>query len=155
MSLPNVAHLDPQRGGCCTVMPFFIGKIIELPVTCTQDYTLFNVLGHYSIDLWRKQISLIRENHGLVSFIVHPDYILAPRAQEAYKALLRHLAGIRAEGNVWTPLPRDVADWWRDRSRMELVQENGRWRVEGPGQERARVAYASLEGDGVRYSLAI
>ena len=45
MSLPNVAHLDPQRGGCCTVMPFFIGKIVELPLTCTQDYTLFQILG--------------------------------------------------------------------------------------------------------------
>ena len=21
MSVPNVAHLDPMRGGCCTVMP--------------------------------------------------------------------------------------------------------------------------------------
>lgn len=26
MSVPNVAHLEPQRGGCCTVMPYFIGK---------------------------------------------------------------------------------------------------------------------------------
>ena len=26
MSVPNVAHLDPQRGGCCTVMPYFIGR---------------------------------------------------------------------------------------------------------------------------------
>src|SRR5580704_8149408 len=25
MSVPNVAHLEPQRGGCCTVMPFFVG----------------------------------------------------------------------------------------------------------------------------------
>jgi hypothetical protein len=45
MSIPNVAHLDPQRGGCCTVMPFFIGDILELPVTTTQDYTLFNILN--------------------------------------------------------------------------------------------------------------
>src|SRR6266566_1999365 len=37
MSVPNVAHLDPQRGGCCTVMPYFVGKILELPVTTTQD----------------------------------------------------------------------------------------------------------------------
>ena len=26
MSIPNVAHLDPQRGGCCTIMPYFIGN---------------------------------------------------------------------------------------------------------------------------------
>ncbi len=153
MSLPNVAHLDPQRGGCCTAMPFFIGKIIELPVTCTQDYTLFQILGDYSIDLWKRQIALLREQHGLISVIVHPDYIREQRAQDTYKALLGHLAGMRAEGSIWTALPRDVANWWRERSKMELVQENGEWRVEGPGKERARVAYASLAGDTVTYSL--
>ena len=35
MSVPNVAHLEPMRGGCCTVMPYFIGKIVELPSGAT------------------------------------------------------------------------------------------------------------------------
>ena len=34
------------------------------------------------------------------------------------------------------------------------MYEDGRWRVEGPGKERARVAYATLEGEQVTYSLA-
>lgn len=154
MSIPNVAHLDPQRGGCCTVMPYFIGKIVELPVTCTQDYTLFHILGDYSLELWNKQIALILENYGLISFIIHPDYIVAPRAQDTYKALLGQLAQLRAEGRIWTPLPRDVAAWWKERSEMELVHKDGEWRVEGPGKERARVAYASLAGEEVTYCLA-
>ena len=37
---------------------------------------------------------------------------------------------------------------------MNLVYEEGQWRVEGPGKERARVAYATLAGDQVTYSLA-
>ena len=45
MSVPNVAHLEPQRGGCCTVMPYFVGDILELPLTTTQDYSLFHILG--------------------------------------------------------------------------------------------------------------
>ena len=49
MSVPNAAHLEPQRGGCCTVMPYFIGKILELPLTTIQDYSLFHILGDYSI----------------------------------------------------------------------------------------------------------
>jgi hypothetical protein len=154
MSIPNVAHLDPQRGGACTVMPYFIGKIVELPVTCTQDYTLFQILDDYSIDLWKKQIALVRKHHGLISFIVHPDYIMEQREQNTYKALLRHLGDLLAEGNIWNALPRDVANWWRERSQMNLVYEGGRWRVEGPGKERARVAYAKLVGDQVTYSLA-
>jgi hypothetical protein len=154
MSLPNVAHLDPQRGGCCTVMPFFIGRIIELPVTCTQDYTLFRILNDYSLDLWKRQVDLIRQNHGLISFIVHPDYVIEQRARDTYKALLEFLASVRAKDRVWAALPRDVATWWRKRSEMRLVRENGEWRVEGPGSERACVAYASLAGNTVRYHLA-
>lgn len=154
MSLPNVAHLDPQRGGCCTVMPFFIGKIVELPLTCTQDYTLFRILGDYSIELWKRQIALVRKNHGLISFIVHPDYLNEQRARDSYKALLEFLASLRDKDEVWTALPRDVANWCRQRSRMELVRRGGEWHVEGPGSERACVAYASLAGDTVTYSLA-
>src|SRR6202030_632200 len=48
MSVPNVAHLEPQHGGCCTVMPYQIGEILELPLTMTQDYSLFHILGDYS-----------------------------------------------------------------------------------------------------------
>jgi hypothetical protein len=154
MSIPNVAHLDPQRGGGCTVMPHFIGKIVELPLTCTQDYTLFQILEDYSIDLWKKQIALIREQHGLISFIVHPDYVMERRAQSTYKALLAHLARLRDEDGIWTALPREVANWWRERSRMSLVYEDGQYRIEGEGSERARVAYAVLAGDRVTYSLA-
>lgn len=39
MSVPNVGHLDAQHGGCCTVMPYFIGNILELPLTTVQDFT--------------------------------------------------------------------------------------------------------------------
>jgi len=73
MSVPNVARLDPQRGGCCTVMPYFLGEILELPVTTVQDYTLFYILNDYSIDLWKLHADTIMQNHGLLSFIVHQD----------------------------------------------------------------------------------
>ena len=55
MSVPNMAHLDPQQGGCCTVLPYFVGKILELPVTTTQDYSLFHILNDYSMRLWKEQ----------------------------------------------------------------------------------------------------
>ena len=55
MSVPNVAHLDPQKGGCCTVMPYFFAETLEIPVTTTQDYMLFHLLNDYSLDLWKEQ----------------------------------------------------------------------------------------------------
>ena len=37
---------------------------------------------------------------------------------------------------------------------MELVQEGDHWKIAGPEEQRARVAYAILDGDHVRYELA-
>ena len=147
MSVPNVGHLEVQRGGCCTVMPYFIGRIVELPVTTSQDYSLFRILKDFSNDLWKDQIESIMSRHGLLSFIIHPDYQDAERTRHAYRMLLDRLSGLREAGMCWITLPGDVERWWRQRSRLTLVQEGGQWRIEGPGKERARIAYAELDGD--------
>jgi hypothetical protein len=154
MSVPNVAHLDPQRGGCCTVMPYFVGKILELPVTTTQDYTLFNILDHYSIDLWKKQVELIMEKHGLISFIVHPDYVGGSRERTVYEALLSHLADLRRENGVWIATPGEVDRWWRQRAEMKLVKDHLGWRIDGPGSERACVAYAYQDDGRLSYTFS-
>ncbi len=134
-------------------MPFFVGKILELPLTTTQDYSLFQILRNYSTDLWKKQIGLILEKHGLISFIIHPDYIIEKRARNTYQSLLEYIAQIRSEGKTWVALPREVSDWWRQRSQMKLVRDNGAWRIEGPGKERARIAYAAVNGDKISYEI--
>jgi hypothetical protein len=151
MSVPNVAHLEPQRGGCCTVFPYFVGKLLELPLTTTQDYSLFHILGDYSISLWKAQAELILARHGLVSFIAHPDYLIEARAREVYTDLLAYIRRLRDERGVWVALPGDVDAWWRSRSQMELVHLGGRWRVQGPDGARARIAYATLDGDRLVY----
>jgi hypothetical protein len=151
MSVPNVAHLDPQPGGCCTVMPFFIGDILELPVTTTQDYSLFNVLQTFSQDLWQEQIRLITQQHGLMNFIVHPDYLDTVQAKTAYKELLLTLSSLREQSGAWIALPGDVDSWWRQRNEMKLVPNEDGWRIIGDGAERAQVAYATLKDDELTY----
>jgi len=152
--VPNTAHLDPQRGGCCTVMPYFIGKILELPVTTTQDYSLFYILKQYSIDHWKRQISQIMEKHGLASFIVHPDYVVESRTRDTYKSLLTYLADLRSQGKIWVALPREVNQWWRARSQMKLARQGNSWVIKGPDKDKARVAYAFLDGGRLVYELA-
>jgi hypothetical protein len=142
MSFPNVAPLDPQQGGCCTVMPFFIGDMLELPVTTVQDYTLFHVLNERSIELWKSQIDLVLKKNGLLSFIVHPDYILQPDTLSAYKDLLRHLQGLRDKTTIWCALPSEIDAWWRARNKMSVVKDGASWRIVGEGAERAVLAYA-------------
>ena len=153
MSIPNVAHLDPQRGGCCTVMPYFINDMLELPLTTTQDYSLFNVLDDYSIALWQKQIGLILERYGLLSFIVHPDYIIAEKNRAVYAALLQHLTDLALQKNLWLALPQEINAWWRQRRQLKLVRQEGRWQIEGPGSARARVAHAMLVEGRIEYKI--
>jgi hypothetical protein len=153
MSFPNAAHLEPKRGGCCTVMPYFVGRLVEIPLTATQDYSLFHILGKYSIDLWKDELDSIGSSHGLASFIVHPDYVIEARARVVYENLLRHLSDLCSRKNLWQPFPRDVARWWRERSRMRIERSGDTWKVVGPGSERARVAFAQIENGRLTYQL--
>lgn len=154
MSLTNVAHLEPKRGGCCTVFPFFIGRILELPLTTSQDYSVFHILNDYSTALWKRQIDLIRQRNGLISFIAHPDYLISRRARKVYEALIDHLRDLVAGEKVWAALPREADHWWRTRSQMELVKKDDTWEIKGPEAERARIAFAVLDGDQLTFEIA-
>jgi len=153
MSFPNVGHLDPQRGGCCTVFPYFIGSMIELPLTTTQDYSLFYYLNETSIRLWKEQIESILEKNGLVSLLVHPDYILRQRERSLYQELLSLITDYRERWDLWTPTPGELAGWWRARSEMTLRWDGIRWIVDGPQRHRAQVAYAQINDGQIEYSL--
>jgi hypothetical protein len=108
-------------------------------------------LRQYSMELWEHQIQLILQQNGLISFIVHPDYLLETRARDVYTCLLARLAQLREQSKVWIPLPRDLNDWWRSRNEMHLIGEEGQWQIQGPDSHRARVAFARLQGDRVVY----
>lgn len=151
MSFPSSAHLEPQWGGSCSVMPYFLGSIVELPLTTTQDYSLFHILGQYSLDLWKAEMDCIASSHGLTSFIIHPDYVAEDRARGVYEQLLEFLSEECAPRRLWQPLPRDVARWWRERHEMRLERSGSSWKVAGPGSDRARLAFAQIEGGRLTY----
>lgn len=154
MSVPNVAHLEPMRGGCCTVMPYFVGAILELPLTTAEDYSLFHILQDYSLDVWKQQIHAVLKYNGLLSFLAHPDYLIEHRARQAYENLLRYLRKVIAKEHVWEALPGEVNEWWRARAKMKLIAGRNGWEIVGPSSERARLAYATLKGGQVAYELA-
>ena len=154
MSVPNVAHLEPKRGGCCTVFPYFVGKILELPLTTCQDYSVFHILRDYSLDLWKQQINMIRQRNGLISLLAHPDYLIDRRTRGAYATLLDYVRGRIDKEGLWVPLPGDLDRWWRARSEMKLVGRGSDWEITGPESHRARLAYAVLDGDRLVYELS-
>ena len=113
-SVPHSDPFEPQPGGCCSLWPFFIGDVVELPHTLPQDHTLLTLLGHRTIDVWRKQIGRIEELNGLIQVLTHPDpgYLAEPRNRDRYTELVEAL---RDRPTLWRALPRDVASWWRRR----------------------------------------
>jgi hypothetical protein len=123
-SVPHSDPFEPIPGGCCSLWPFFIGEVVELPYTLPQDHTLFTLLGHRSIALWQKQLESIEQLHGLVELLTHPDPgYLGDRSKRAL--YVEFLDAIRDRPGLWQPLPREVAQWWRQRD----ARADGAWSI--------------------------
>ena len=59
-SYSDVARYEPQAGGSCSWLPFFIGDLVELPITLPMDHTLFEILGHADGGVWHEKTALLR-----------------------------------------------------------------------------------------------
>lgn len=147
LSVPNNANIDPQKGGCCTVMPYKIFNILELPLTMIQDHPLYYYLNDFTIDLWKQQAEIILSKSGLLSFNIHPDYTIAENAKQNYKRLLVYLSGLKDTLNLWNPLPKEIYDWWTERNKMELIQKDGKWEIKGNESGKGRIAYMKLKNN--------
>lgn len=112
-SFPDTDPFEPQGGGCCSILPFFLGDLVELPITLVQDHTLWEILREPTIEPWTRKSDWIVANGGLVNLITHPDYLDTPRRLRLYEEFLEYLA---AQDGGWYPLPREVASWWRSRA---------------------------------------
>jgi peptidoglycan/xylan/chitin deacetylase (PgdA/CDA1 family) len=151
-SVPHSDPFEPLPGGCCSLWPFFIGDVVELPYTLPQDHTVFTLLRKGSVDLWTRQVEAIEAAHGLAQVLSHPDpgYLADPDKRRLY---LEFLTWVSGRERLWTPLPRDVARWWRARDgEMESNWELGRGvarRSPGPaGIQLAQAAFAEPETSG-------
>jgi peptidoglycan/xylan/chitin deacetylase (PgdA/CDA1 family) len=113
-SVPHSDPFEPQPGGCCSLWPFFIGDVVELPYTLPQDHTLLTLLGHRTIDVWRAQLERIEQLNGLIEILTHPDpgYLGDPHKRSLY---VEFLDLVQDRPGLWRPLPREVARWWRRR----------------------------------------
>lgn len=145
-SYTDTAPFEPQAGGCCTWLPYMIENLVELPITLTQDHTLFDLLGHRDETLWIEKARFLRQRGGMALVLTHSDYVGNPYLLDAYRQLLAEFA---ADPTAWKALPRDVSDWWRRRAGSSLEEVDGEWAVVGPAQRDAKVEFSSPQAVAV------
>jgi peptidoglycan/xylan/chitin deacetylase (PgdA/CDA1 family) len=133
-SIPHSDPFEPQPGGCCSLWPFFIDGVVELPYTLPQDHLLFTLLRHKTPRLWIEESKRIEQEFGLIQCVSHPDpgYLAGSKRRKLYAEFLSELAERR---HVWKALPRDVAAWWRKRDTGATSSSRGSIRIGGSPDE--------------------
>jgi peptidoglycan/xylan/chitin deacetylase (PgdA/CDA1 family) len=116
-SFADTDPYEPQPGGSCSLFPFHLGDMIELPYTLPQDHTLINLLRHDPLSVWTMKAEWIASLGGMILTLTHPDYSGKQPYLGAYERLLERLTAIESS---WRALPSEVAAWWQRRSRMRL-----------------------------------
>jgi hypothetical protein len=118
-SVTDTAPFEPQPGGCASLFPYMVGELVELPMTLPQDHTLFSLLKHLDANTWLTKLTEIRDTYGMACVLTHPDpgdgYIGRKDNEAHYTEVLDYIGG----SDAWTPLPRELARWWRTRAMVE------------------------------------
>ncbi len=128
-SFPDTDPYEPQTGGCCSIWPYFLGDMVELPLSLPQDHTLFEILRHTDIAVWKEKMEWLLMHGGIGVINIHPDYMLTDDRLQLYRAMLEYVKGL---SGVWHVQPHQAAQWWRDRQASRLVVSGTTSRIEGP-----------------------
>lgn len=158
---------EPQPEGRHTIFPFWVarpsakryersgidqdGGYVELPYTLAQDSTLFLLLGEKDPEIWLKKLDWIAAHGGMALVNIHPDYINfegGDPTRSAYpvariRELLHHVQE-RYGGNFWNPVPKELAEWYREvyrsKSQVRFTSERA------GGEAAARIQAPNLVG---------
>jgi peptidoglycan/xylan/chitin deacetylase (PgdA/CDA1 family) len=114
-TVPHSDPYEPLPGGCCSLWPFMLGRLVELPYTLPQDHALLTLLRKRSVQPWLDQANAVERRFGLIQSLTHPDrgYLGDADKRAIYRELLDALV---ERDTIWKALPRDVARWWRRRA---------------------------------------
>jgi len=113
LSFFDTDPFEPIPGGTMSIWPFFTGHFVELPYTLVQDYTLTSVLGETTPKIWLEKVDFIEKYHGMALVNSHPDYLSQKANWNVYHEFL---IALKHRKGFWHALPRDVANWWRNRA---------------------------------------
>jgi hypothetical protein len=121
---------EPRPDGVKTIFPFWVpGQngdtgFVEIPYTLPQDFSLYIILRHKNIDIWKRKLDWIASKGGMALLIVHPDYINPGSRRNGaeeyplkfYDDFLRYVRETY-DGKYYHVLPRDLARFWKENYR--------------------------------------
>lgn len=100
-------------------LPYFIGSMVEIPVSMPDDDVLIDRMKIRSsgrlFAVWGRMLLEARSRGEMMVVQLHPERFFLYR-----EALQRLLAKMRELGNVWTASLGEIAEWWRERDRIRL-----------------------------------
>jgi peptidoglycan/xylan/chitin deacetylase (PgdA/CDA1 family) len=141
-SFSDTDPYEPQPGGTCSLFPFFLSRLVELPYTMPQDHTLIHLLRRSPLPVWALKARWIASIGGMILTLTHPDYSAGDACLPIYEELLKMLADIE---QAWRAVPSQVARWWRRRTSMRLEVRGGEPSIEGPDTRDAALRRVSEE----------
>jgi len=113
------------RSGACTIFPFFIRNMVEIPITLPQDYRLIKLkkTKQQMLDIWKNKIDFIRQANGAAVLLTHPDtHIFGnDRYLDVYEDVIKYLASFR---DGWIATTNELSVWWKERSKTAI--KNGK-----------------------------
>lgn len=141
-SFSDTDPYEPQRGGTCSIFPFYLADMLELPYTLPQDHTLIHLLRRRPLPVWSAKVHWIASMGGMVLALTHPDYCAVQPYFKDYEQLIALLGTLTS---AWRALPGEVAAWWRRRSQLTLSMQGGQPVIEGPDSAGASARRLSEE----------
>lgn len=117
---------EPQPDGVGTIFPFWVpsgngtGGYVEIPYTLPQDFTLFILLRHRNIDVWKRKLDWIVSKGGMAMLLIHPNSVSpqgsTPKDEEYpigyYHEFLDYVK-CKYDGQYYHALPRELASLWK------------------------------------------
>ena len=107
-----------MRSGTCTVFPFFIKNMVEIPITLPQDYRLMRLgkTKNEIFEIWKKKVDFLRQVNGAAVLLTHPDSHIFGNDKylDVYDRILKYATSLDDEWNTTT---YGIAKWWNERSK--------------------------------------
>ncbi len=117
---------EPQSDGVGTIFPFKVKnqeinrEYVELPYTIPQDFTVFILMKHGGLNIWKNKLDWVVSNGGMVLINSHPDYMyfngnktsMEEYPSEYYLDFIKYIKK-KYSGQYWHVLPREMARFWK------------------------------------------